>query len=159
MATREQVLAQHKANLPNKISFFGDYRALSNFHKESFIWKDITWPSSENAYQAYKTYEVDWPRFAKMSPSESKKEGRLAVLIWPNWDKMKYGVMKDILTSKFAQCPIARCVLLSTGNAHLEECNWWGDKYYGTYDGVGFNALGKILMEIRKFILHEDTKQ
>lgn len=38
---------------------------------------------------------------------------------------------------------------LDTGNRHLEECNTWNDRYWGTVNGKGENNLGKILMRIR----------
>jgi ribA/ribD-fused uncharacterized protein len=151
MATREQVLVQYKSSLPDKVmGFFEEHRPLSNFHLESFTWREIIWPSSENAYQAAKTDASDWPRFAMMSPSESRRAGQKAKLVVKNWDDERFRVMSEILKFKFSSCPIAQRVLISTCNVHLEECNWWGDRYYGTVNGDGFNALGKILMKIRE---------
>lgn len=58
--------------------------------------------------------------------------------------------MKEILDVKFRDCPIARAVLIGTGNAYLEEVTWWDDTYWGTFKGYGKSNLGKILMDIRK---------
>lgn len=57
--------------------------------------------------------------------------------------------MKEICKAKFDQKEELRQQLL-TGNEFLEEGNTWGDRVWGTVDGVGQNHLGKILMEIRK---------
>ena len=43
-----------------------------------------------------------------------------------------------------------RIKLLETGNEHLEEGNTWGDRIWGTVNGVGQNRLGKILMRVRE---------
>jgi ribA/ribD-fused uncharacterized protein len=148
---KEKVLANYESNLPHKImGFFKAHRPLSNFHLESFTYKGIVWPSSENAYQAMKACPVEWEKFSKMTPKESQNNGQcVSGFVKASWDLSKYYIMKDILKVKFRDCPIARDVLIGTGDAHLEECNWWGDMWYGTVRGYGENNLGKILMEIR----------
>jgi ribA/ribD-fused uncharacterized protein len=149
---RNQILAAHEKALPDKVlGFFFDYRALSNFHLEPFIWKEKEWLCAENAYQAAKTVVSDWDRFCKMTPATSKREGRL-VPMRPDWDLVKVDIMLDILTAKFSQCKEARSVLLKTGNAHLEEVNWWKDVFWGTYKGKGQNQLGLALMQVRQEI-------
>ena len=40
--------------------------------------------------------------------------------------------------------------LINTNDKYLEEGNTWGDRIWGTVDGVGANLLGQILMEIRE---------
>jgi ribA/ribD-fused uncharacterized protein len=151
MTTRESVLSAYKSSLPHRImGFFGEHRALSNFHIESFEWSNHLWTSSEAAYQASKGGKDQYTRFAAMDAAKAKKEGGLVKLIHKDWDTVKLEFMMDILRHKFKQCDIARKVLMSTGDAHLEECNWWKDKIWGTYNGVGENYLGKMLMTIRK---------
>lgn len=39
--------------------------------------------------------------------------------------------------------------LSKTGEEHLEECNTWGDEYWGTCNGIGENRLGNILMRVQ----------
>ena len=154
MANRLEVLEAYYKSLPNRVmGLYGDHRPLSNFHEESFIWQDALWPASENAYQAAKTYQRDWGQFCLMSPKGAKQAGKKVTLIDPNWDTNRLVIMKSILEAKFRQCSLARMVLFSTNHKHLEECNWWGDTYWGTCDGKGENNLGKTLMVIRdKFI-------
>lgn len=67
----------------------------------------------------------------------------------PHWENMKQKYMYDICKAKFEQNPDIRQKLLDTGNRHLEECNTWNDRYWGTVNGKGENNLGKILMRIR----------
>ena len=40
-------------------------------------------------------------------------------------------------------------MLLETGDAYLEETNYWKDTYWGKCNGVGLNNLGEMLMKIR----------
>lgn len=152
---REKILEQYESDLPVKINgFFKYHRPLSNFHIEGFDWKGITWPSSENAFQAAKFIqnETIFKSFSSMTPSESKNEGRKLKLLTEDWDITKFQFMHEILIQKFNQCPIAKEVLLSTGEMELIENNWWKDSIWGTYDGYGQNNLGKILMKVRALI-------
>ncbi len=133
--------------------FFGPFRFLSNFYiLENGVWfEDLTYPSIEHAYQAAK-----WPfdrreQFLDIEAWRAKKLGRLA----PNfnkkkWDKMKVSFMSALCRQKFDKNSKLRKMLLMTEDAHLEERNSWGDKFWGTdVDGVGENNLGEILMNVR----------
>ncbi len=67
-----------------------------------------------------------------------------------DWEQVKVQIMKEICKAKFDQNEDLKKQLLATGRQTLEEGNTWGDRIWGTVDGVGQNYLGKILMEIRK---------
>jgi hypothetical protein len=157
MSDRTTVLLEYKEGLDeNRImGFFEEHRALSNFHIEQFKFAGIMWPASENAFQAMKVAAPTRSmllEFCSMTPAESKKEGR-KVPMRPDWDSLKVKMMGEILREKFKQCPYAKRVLLSTSDAHLEECNWWRDTFWGTYGGKGQNWLGRILTDIRTELL------
>jgi predicted NAD-dependent protein-ADP-ribosyltransferase YbiA (DUF1768 family) len=47
---------------------------------------------------------------------------------------------------------------LATGNDYLEETNTWKDSFWGVYNGIGTNWLGKILMEERERIRRDMQK-
>ena len=147
---RELVLAQYRASLPDKVlGLFNAQHPLSNFHIEDFPWEGLTWSSSETAYQAAKRPREDWAAISRLPPGEAKSRGREARIDLRLWDLRKVDVMRSILRAKFANCPIAAACLHSTGTAHIEECNWWGDRFWGTVDGAGKNWLGTLLMEVR----------
>lgn len=57
--------------------------------------------------------------------------------------------MLQVVRAKFTQNAELADKLLATGDAHLEEGNTWGDRVWGTVNGVGANQLGIILMKIR----------
>lgn len=129
--------------------FFGEYRYLSNFELGRVIFEGIEYPSSENAYQAAKSLDVDVRKqFVNITPSESKKLGR-QIEMRKDWDEVKYRVMYDIVLDKFTRHSKFGDLLIETGDRYLEETNHWGDKIWGVCDGVGTNWLGKILMDVR----------
>lgn len=145
--------------------FFGEYRWLSNFYPCLVVLDRLIFSSSEAAYQAQKTDDREEQRkFTTMSPHEAKKAGKaLALSPRPdNWDSRRLEVMRRCIDDKFSSAnPALVDRLIATGDALLEEGNWWKDGFWGiTYpsrqdclDGTnrqgGANWLGKLLMERR----------
>lgn len=140
-------------------SFQDKYRFLSNFYPVLIKRGKLYYPSVEHAYQATKTLTPSLrAEIAECkSPGKAKRMGAKLVLR-PHWDLMKIDVMKGLNRIKFQHIGL-RTMLLSTGDAHLEEGNKWGDTFWGTVNGEGQNHLGKILMEIREELAIEIRKQ
>ena len=141
-------------------SFSGEHRFLSNFWLVEIEmpprWRlptdlDLTYLSTEHAYQAAKTLDRDDRRWVQLAGSagEAKKRGSRVVLR-PDWDDVKLDVMWDLIVEKFSQ-PDLRARLLATGDAELIEGNHWGDIFWGVCRGEGANHLGRILMDVRAF--------
>ena len=63
--------------------------------------------------------------------------------------------MLEIVRSKFKQNKDLAKKLIETGDAYLEEGNWWGDKIWGVCNGEGENRFGKILMQVREELKNE----
>lgn len=132
--------------------FAGDNRWLSNFWPCTVFFEGMRFLSSEAAYQAAKTRDMEErTRFQVMGAGTSKKEGRKLV-VRDDWDDVKLQIMYDIVLDKFSRNPDLMRKLIETGDKHLEETNWWGDTYWGVCKGVGTNHLGRILMEVREFL-------
>lgn len=133
--------------------FEGQYRFLSNFWS-CYIKVDGDWyPSVENAYQAMKMqHKANRARFQHIKASEAKRLGRLLPMR-DDWDQVKLDVMYNLVRQKFEDRKL-QSNLLATGDAELQEGNWWGDAYWGTVNGVGENHLGKILMRVRSEYSH-----
>jgi len=131
-------------------SFQNDYRFLSNFYKTPIYYEDITYPSSEHAYQALKTLDINERKFISSlpSPGEAKRYGK-KIKIRENWDKIKFNIMSEIVKQKFLQNSELKRLLIETGDNQLIEGNNWGDTYWGVCNGKGQNCLGKILMNLR----------
>ncbi len=139
--------------------FEGKYRFLSNFYPSHVDLATYSYPTVEHAFQAAKTPLTE-ERFRiriAPTPGAAKRLGR-TVLLFKNWDEIKQGVMKDLVYQKFSNDPLLS-MLLDTGDAELIEGNTWGDVYWGVYQGMGENNLGKILMQVRKELklLHKTT--
>ena len=93
-------------------------------------------------------------KFQNLNPSKSKALGR-KVTLREDWDEVKNRVMLEIVRNKFKQNPELKEKLIATGDAYLEEGNWWGDRTWGVCNGVGENRLGKILMKVRDELKNE----
>ena len=130
-------------------SFRDDNYFLSNFYSCPITYEGITYQNTEAAFQSAKCiYERDRVSFASLNPSEAKHLGR-SVPLRKDWGNVKVQVMTEIVRAKFDQNPDLAEKLLATGDVYLEEGNDWGDRTWGTVNGVGANLLGQILMQIR----------
>lgn len=146
---------------PPIMRFMGKYRFLNNFYPCIIGYEGGLFPTVEHAFQAAKT--LDKPTRAAIAAlhtaGHAKRAGR-RVQLRPDWEKVKIGIMEELLHLKFRR-PGLRVALLNTGDAELIEGNTWGDKFWGADirilehrhgDGsnAGLNMLGKLLMEERK---------
>lgn len=135
------------------LNFRGPHRWLSNFYPVIIVadWcgEPRTYGSVEHAYQAAKTLDPSWERYVREAPTPGAAKYRgQQVSCRPQWDEIKIDVMLGMVRIKFA-CPFLSGQLLATGDAHLEEGNTHGDRFWGTVMGLGENHLGKILMQVR----------
>ena len=133
-------------------NFKGEYFFLSNFYPTKIKYNGIQYLNNEAAFQAQKcTTMEDRIKFSSLNPSDAKKLGR-RIILRNDWESVKISIMREIVFEKFKQNPHLTEKLLDTGNIYLEEGNNWGDRIWGTVNGVGRNELGKILMEVREKI-------
>lgn len=131
--------------------FFGEYRWLSNFYACEVWFDGLMYPSTEAAYQAAKTLDIELRKpFTQMSHRNAKKGGSLLPLR-PDWEQVKTEIMAAIVFDKFYRDRDLRKKLVDTGTKYLEESNHWGDRIWGVCNLKGENRLGKILMRVRTF--------
>lgn len=129
--------------------FRGYYDFLSNFYAYPFIYNGRRYFNAEAAYQAQKLpTDKGREQFMAISAPAAKKLGK-TVELREDWEAIKVEVMRAVVSAKFEQNADLAKLLIATGDAHLEEGNHWGDRFWGTVNGVGQNMLGKILMEVR----------
>lgn len=133
--------------------FNGEYRWLSNFYRCCVVLDELGFTSVEHAYQAAKTLDLSIRHhiWLLQTAGDAKKFSKV-MIIRDDWDSVKLSVMTDLVSQKFSY-PSLKEKLLSTGNAYLEETNYWGDVYWGVCKGVGENNLGKIIMKIRESLI------
>ena len=136
-------------------SFRDEWEFLSNFFPTPIEIEGMTYPTTEHAFQALKTYETT-ERYTVRdapTPASAKAKGR-KVTMREDWDTARFDAMEKVLRVKFAD-PVLREKLLATGDRALIEGNTWRDTTWGairdtkTGDWKGRNALGKLLMKIR----------
>lgn len=139
-------------------SFRGDYDFLSNFYSCPVQYNGLTFKSSEAAFQAAKTLDAEeQKKFTTLNPSQAKSRGR-HVNIRADWEDVKYGIMVEILYSKFTINLGLKEKLLSTGDAFLEEGTMWCDNEWGSCKCPkcitiqGQNKLGYALMAVRSML-------
>jgi len=131
--------------------FFDEYRFLSNFYEAPVTYRGLTYQNNEAAFQAQKCLtEEEKRRFTALSPSKAKSLGR-RVALRPDWEKVKLGIMEEILRAKFTQNEHLAIRLINTGNKILIEGNTWRDTFWGVdiKTRKGENRLGQLLMKIR----------
>jgi hypothetical protein len=135
-----------------------EFRFLSNFYASKVMLDDIEFPTVEHAFQAAKTLDIEERLTIKeaSTPGVAKIMGR-HVTLRADWEEIKISVMENLVRQKF-QDAILRERLLSTGHQILVEGNTWHDTFWGVYNNVGANNLGKILMKIRAEIQDEQKR-
>jgi ribA/ribD-fused uncharacterized protein len=128
--------------------FQGEFRFLSNFYPVEVKFGDLVFSSAEAAYQAQKTLDMKLrEEFTHLDARSARRLGR-NIAIRQDWEEERLNIMYRILRDKFAGEPL-RNMLLETGSAYLEETNYWHDTFWGVYNGVGENHLGRLLMVVR----------
>lgn len=136
-------------------SFKDEYFFLSNFYEAPVEYDGLKYMNSEAAFQAQKCeFPAKRREFQKLNPSKAKALGR-KVTLREDWDEIKTTAMLEIVRNKFKQNKDLAKKLIETGDAYLEEGNWWGDKIWGVCNGEGENRLGKILMQVREELKNE----
>lgn len=127
------------------------YGFMSNYYRSRFFVFGRWWNWSEAPYQAAKTNvqsEID--EIHKATKANDTRLLGQKVTMRPDWDDVKYHVMKKVCLAKFLQHPDLRKQLIETGDEELIEDSPV-DYYWGCgADGSGKNMLGKLLMELRE---------
>lgn len=130
--------------------FIDAYAFLSNFYHSPVKYRNLIYLNAEAAFQAQKeSCEKNKKQYTRMNPAQAKLVGRNCNLR-EDWEEIKEQTMYEIVKAKFTQNKALARLLLATGDAYLEEGNWWHDTTWGVCNGVGENKLGKILMRVRE---------
>jgi len=158
--------------------FFYEYRFLSNFHPIVVMLDGVAYATTEHAYQAAKTldpkkreiFTLDFN--PNLTPSQARRVGQ-NIELRDDWDKVKIPVMRDLLYQKFGVGKYLdghnvslSAKLRETGDAYLEESNYWHDVFWGVchhkfegktckepeHKAFGGNHLGYLLMDIRTLL-------
>jgi ribA/ribD-fused uncharacterized protein len=152
--------------------FISKHKVLSNFEAASVVYEHITFPTVEHAYVAAKSRDMEFRRQIATMPikhaGKAKKWG-LTVELRMDWEKVKLGIMEELLIQKFdpdkntLNIPNPNYeVLKNTGDQLLVEGNFWHDNFWGNclcdkcMKIEGKNHLGLLLMKVREFYSLKD---
>ena len=139
-------------------NFKDEYNEFSNFYPCVIYHKGLRFESVEHAYVASKSNEYFFWKLISQLPANkaglAKKRGR-SIKLREDWNEIKLELMEELLKKKF-EIKKFKEKLLSTGDEHLVEGNYWHDNYWGNCfckkckNIEGQNMLGKLLMKIRR---------
>jgi len=130
-----------------------DFYCLSNFSAFTLMWKNIRFDTSEAAYHYEKFPDDPDMQHAIITAASAHEAYKLAernkACRRQDWDKVKIGVMLNILREKVSQHEYVRRKLLATGDRTLVEDSW-RDSFWGWGKHIdGQNMLGKLWMQVR----------
>ena len=137
--------------------FVAEHRWLSNFFLCRVEWEGRVYGSAEAAYQSGKYPAAERDVFTTLDPDSAKQLSLTKPYDAAAWGARRERTMREVVWAKFSQNPELAKKLLATGERYLEETNWWGDQFWGVYQGTGNNLLGKILMDVRMRLAKEST--
>jgi len=141
------------------------YGAFSNLFRRPVTFEGEDFATSEHAYQAGKARKPAVKEWLMAAPSPALLAmAAHGLYVWdvsPNWSKIKFERMKNVLMAKFTQHQDLYDLLLSTGDARLVESATVDNavnRLWGEVNGVGKNMLGKLLMEVREELHAKQAK-
>lgn len=146
----------HRLDTPAQVFFYeNDFYVLSNFSAFTLRWKGTLFHTSEAAYQAEKFRGFDTGSLMDIAVAPSAHEAfkiaeRNRDKRNPQWDAIKFDVMRNILREKVRQHEYVRTKLLATGDRELIEDSWRDDFWGWGPNRDGRNMLGKLWMEVRE---------
>lgn len=123
--------------ISNFDSFDGanEWAFLGNFYigEAPLTFRGRSYQTGEHMFQAFKARnKADHERIAgQIGPHEAKAEGRHLLRLRPDWERVKYDVMRLVLATKFRLEREEGPLLLATGDALLVEGTMWGDRVWG----------------------------
>lgn len=112
-----------------------EYAFLSNFYvgAEPLRFRDREYRTGEHMFQAFKARNrADHDAVQRCdTPAEAKQQGKHMLRLRPDWERVKYDVMRLVLACKFQLSREEGPLLLATGDALLIEGTLWGDQVWG----------------------------
>lgn len=132
------------------------YGAFSNLFPRVVVFEGREFRTAEHAFQAGKPRRDEVREWILSAPTPSLVAmAAHGLYVWdvvPNWAKIKYDRMRQVLFAKFTQHEDLQELLLSTEDALIIEegrVNNVVNRTWGQVNGKGQNMLGILLMELR----------
>lgn len=136
-------------------NFTGNYDFLSNDFDWNITYDNVIYKNATSAFIAQRFPRAIRHLFRNCSGVKARRiEKKLIkrdVVTRPNWEELKIDFLVSIVCEKFKQSSILTNKLISTGDTVL--INTADDLFLGFNGSKGFNALGKCLMKVRKYLI------
>ena len=129
-----------------------EYGCFSNFSKHPIYVDDKLYPTTEFYYQSKKFLDPKTQEMIRTltTSRECADVARKTPNLRPDWEEVKYEIMKDALRFKIQQHTDVFKKLMETGNEEIAE-DTKDDYIWGIgSDGTGKNLLGKAWMDLRR---------
>ncbi len=144
----------YRMDTDSQIFFYeNEFYVFSNFSAFMIEWKGKLYMTSEHVYHSEKFEDEilkEQIRNTRSAHDAFKLAHRNKDKQRKDWNKIRLGIMKEVLRVKTEQHPYVKKKLLDSGNKELIEDSW-RDSYWGWGPNKdGENHLGKIWMEIRE---------
>jgi len=137
--------------------FRNEYNFLSNFQlfDKPMLYGGKEYITNEHFYQAMKFTDKKVREQVRVHPTKGLESFVRKFTLREDWDDIKLNVMLYGLRYKFSDHnPNLKHRLIWTNDEHIQEGNYWNDKFWGVClkTGEGENHLGKLLMQVREEI-------
>lgn len=129
--------------------FTGPFVFLSNSARFPIEIDGLRYPTNEHAYSSKRIAWETVAAEARLIPTPAGAIARREVPAHADWNKDRIAAMESLIAAKFAPSSGAATRLLATGDASPRNENWWGDRFWGTVEGIGENQLGLMLEAVR----------
>lgn len=130
-----------------------EFYPFSNFSSFRLNWKGYDWDTSEHVYHSEKFIDtpevVEKIKSARSAHEAFKIAQEYKYLRRYDWDLVKVGIMRRIITEKARQHPYVMKKLKDSGSRELIEDSWRDDFWGWGPNKDGKNMLGKLWMEVR----------
>ena len=142
----------------------GPFAALSNLHPRPVTFQGLVYATAEHAYQVAKARDPRVRNWLMAAPTPELVAVAGDALppdaIICGWEDVHVTLMAQIVRAKFLEHFDLRKLLLSTNDAKIVE---WAPKdssvarFWGEYEGLGYNTLGLMLMRLRDELRENDA--
>lgn len=142
------------------------YGVFSNLYRRPIFFEGRDFLTAEHAYQAGKPRKENVREWILNAPTPAlvamAAHGLYTWDIVPDWSRIKYDRMRQVLHAKFSQHADLRQILISTDDTRLVEAGKADNavnRIWGEVNGKGLNMLGVLLMEVRTELRKESLLQ
>ena len=108
----------------------------------------------ESAFQALKSTNPEVHKAMESLNGYDAKAMSKHITVRSDWNEKKLQFMDKLLFVKFENA-VLKEKLINEPVENIVEHNTWGDTFYGKYNGVGLDHLGRLLREHKQRLMNK----